>query len=114
MSRPNRSSNNLPETAILQPEEPTLTPEQQRIYDRLREWRGERAAAEGKPAYVIAHNAVLMHIARHHMTIHTAEELASIKHFGPARTTRYGPALLHLLTLLTTSTEAPLFEDTDT
>lgn len=92
-------------------DEPPLTPEQQRIYDQLREWRSQRAAAEGKPAYVIAHNAVLMHIARHHMTIRAAEDLAAIKHFGQARAARYGPELLHLLYALTAPADAPLFED---
>ncbi|NTU82470.1 MAG: HrdC [Chloroflexales bacterium] len=92
-------------------DEPPLTPEQQRVYDQLREWRSQRAAAEGKPAYVIAHNAVLIHIVRHHMSIRAAEDLAGIKHFGPGRAARYGPELLHLLDALTTPADAPLFED---
>ncbi|MEI6181438.1 MAG: HRDC domain-containing protein [Chloroflexales bacterium] len=93
------------------PDEPSLTPEQQHVYEQLRAWRSERAAADGKPAYVIAHNAVLMHIARHHMSIHAAEDLAGIKNFGPARAARYGPELLQFLAHLTTEAEPPLFAD---
>ncbi|HMQ31589.1 MAG TPA: HRDC domain-containing protein [Chloroflexaceae bacterium] len=90
-------------------EAPPLTPEEQRVYERLREWRSRRAAAEGKPAYVIAHNAVLMQIARGHMTIRAADDLLAIGQFGPARAARYGPEILALLAGL--ADEAPLFEE---
>lgn len=90
---------------------PALTPDEQRIYERLREWRSQRASAEGKPPYVIANNAVLMHIARHHMSIKVADDLLAISKLGPARTARYGPDILQLLAGLATPDEAPLFDD---
>lgn len=92
-------------------EEPALTPEQRRIYDLLREWRSQRAAADGKPPYVIAHNAVLMQIARQHMTIRAADDLLSISQLGPARAARYGPDILAILAATAARDEAPLFED---
>lgn len=106
-----RQRDTPPALAAQPADEPPLTPEQQRIYDQLREWRSQRAAAEGKPPYVIAHNAVLLHIARHHMSIRAAEDLIAIKHFGQARAARYGPELIHLLCVLTTPADAPLFEE---
>lgn len=100
-----------PAIAVPSPEVATLTAEQQRIYDRLREWRSERARAEGKPAYVIATNAVLMQIAREYMSINVAEDLAGISQFGPARAARYGPELLQLLYQISAQDETPLFEE---
>ncbi len=88
-----------------------LTPEQLHVYERLREWRSRRAATEGKPAYVIAHNAVLMHIARHHMSIRAAEDLLGIGQFGEARAARYGPDILQLLAAQGARDETPLFDD---
>jgi superfamily II DNA helicase RecQ len=88
-----------------------LTPEQQAVYSRLREWRSRRASAEGKPAYTIANNAVLMDIARRHMTIRAVDDLLRISRFGPARAARYGPDILQLLCLLSDNDGAPLFDD---
>jgi superfamily II DNA helicase RecQ len=82
-------------------EDDGLTPEQLHIYERLREWRSQRAATEGKPAYVIAHNAVLKEIARRHMDISAADDLLAISQFGPARAARYGPGIIDLLAALT-------------
>lgn len=90
---------------------PELTADEQRVYERLREWRSQRASAEGKPPYVIANNAVLMQIARQHMSIGVAEDLLAISQFGPARTARYGPDILQLLAALGDPAEAPLFDD---
>ena len=89
---------------------PALSAEEQRIYDLLREWRGERAKAEDVPPYVIAHNAVLLQIARHHMSLSAAEDLAPIKHFGAQKAARYGADILQLLQLRPAS-EEPLFDD---
>lgn len=91
------------------PEAQSLTPEEQRVYERLREWRSRRASAEGKPAYVIAHNAVLLQIARGHMSIRAVDDLLAIGQFGPARAARYGPEILALLA--GPADEEPLFDE---
>lgn len=74
-----------------------LSPDERRIYERLREWRGERAKAEGVPPYVVAHNAALVQIARHHMSLAAAEDLAPIARFGAQKAARYGADILQLL-----------------
>lgn len=100
-----------PTMAVDQPTPVELTPEEQRIYEQLREWRSQRATSEGKPPYVIANNAVLKQIARGHMSIKAVDDLLAISQFGPARAARYGPDLLQLLYLLAHGDEAPLFSD---
>jgi len=90
---------------------PELTAEEQRVYERLRAWRGERAKAEGVPPYVIAHNAALRYIARHHMSLAAAEDLAPIKQFGAQKAERYGADILQLLRLHQSDAEDALFED---
>jgi superfamily II DNA helicase RecQ len=86
-----------PPAAVPAEARPELSAEEQRIYERLREWRGERARAEGVPPYVVAHNAALLYIARNHMSVAAAEDLAPIKQFGAQKAARYGPAILSLL-----------------
>lgn len=76
---------------------PELSADERRIYERLREWRLERARAEGVPPYVVAHNAALLQIARHHTTVVASEDLAPIKQFGAQRATRYGADILRVL-----------------
>jgi ATP-dependent DNA helicase RecQ len=92
-------------------EAPELTAEEQRVYERLRAWRGERAKAEGVPPYVVAHNAALRYIARHHMSLAAAEDLAPIKQFGAQKAARYGADILQLLRLHQPGGEGALFED---
>lgn len=87
-----------------------LTAEERRIYERLRAWRSERAKAEGVPPYVIAHNAALIQIARHHMSLAASEDLAPIKQFGAQKAARYGADILQLLQVPPEVGE-PLFDD---
>jgi ATP-dependent DNA helicase RecQ len=89
---------------------PELTAEEQGVYERLRAWRAERAKAEGVPPYVVAHNAALRYIARHHMSLAAAEDLAPIKQFGAQKAARYGADILQLLRLQPDG-EAALFDD---
>jgi superfamily II DNA helicase RecQ len=76
---------------------PELSAGERRIYERLREWRLERARAEGVPPYVVAHNAALLQIARQHLAVAAAEDLAPIKQFGAQRASRYGADILRVL-----------------
>jgi DNA helicase II / ATP-dependent DNA helicase PcrA len=58
----------------------------------LREWRLERAKAEGVPAYVVFHDSVLQAIAAARPA--SLGELAQIPGIGPAKLERYGSDLL--------------------
>lgn len=73
-----------------------LDPEDLRIFERLREWRLERARETGHPAYTIATDATLAAIAVSRPTTESA--LKAIPGFGPAKWLKYGPALLILIT----------------
>jgi superfamily II DNA helicase RecQ len=62
---------------------------------RLRDWRLERARADGVPAYVVATNACLDEVCRRLPS--DAGELAEVPGMGPARVERYGDDLLELV-----------------
>lgn len=64
-------------------------------YDRLRQWRRERAREIRRPAYFVLSNAHLEHLALACPT--TEEELAACPGFGPKRLAEYGEGLLALL-----------------
>ena len=65
------------------------------LFERLRNWRGEKAREQKVPAYVVLHNSHLEEIsARMPRTI---QELGSIKGVGLRRAARYGDELLALV-----------------
>ena len=65
------------------------------LFERLRNWRGEKAREQKVPAYVVLHNSHLEEIsARKPRTI---QELGSIKGVGLRRAARYGEELLALV-----------------
>lgn len=68
-------------------DEPTF-----RIFAALREWRKEKAAAEGVPIYTIASNEQLAVIARRR--IRTKAGLQEVEGFGAGRMDRYADPLL--------------------
>lgn len=82
-----------PETPA--PEPIVLTEEEENIYAALRDWRNERAASDGLPPYMIAHNDSLMLMAK--QRVKTLEELPNIKGFGEKRTQKYGEEILQIL-----------------
>jgi DNA helicase II / ATP-dependent DNA helicase PcrA len=61
-------------------------------FGTLREWRVQRAKADGVPAYVVFHDSTLAEIAR--QAPRNLEELASIAGVGPAKLDRYGAEVL--------------------
>ena len=65
------------------------------LLDRLREWRRTRAAADGVPPYVVAHDAHLRSIAAQRPS--SLDELALCDGIGPARLDRYGDDILTVL-----------------
>ncbi|HEX8637122.1 MAG TPA: HRDC domain-containing protein [Pyrinomonadaceae bacterium] len=72
-----------------------LSAEQEQKFTALKNWRNERAAADGVPPYLIAQNDSLMQIAAEE--IETAEDLTSIKGFGEKRAQKYGDEILRVL-----------------
>lgn len=82
-----------------QPEAPAAKPRpsatNEALYQALREWRWQKAKAEGVPPYVVAHDAQLAAIAD--ALPSTPAELTQIKGFGPRKTDRYGEEILALV-----------------
>jgi ATP-dependent DNA helicase RecQ len=65
------------------------------LFNRLREWRGERAKAEGIPPYVICNNRQLAEVVQRRPT--TLSALAAVDGFGKAKLKKYGEQLLALI-----------------
>jgi superfamily II DNA helicase RecQ len=72
---------------------PPLDPADAGLFERLREWRA--GAADGKPAYTVAHNSTLETIAS--LRPSSVSELAEIRGIGPAFVERYGEQVLALV-----------------
>jgi len=65
------------------------------LFERLREWRKERAGEEGVPAFVVFTDATLQLIAEHRPQ--TPEALLRINGIGRSKLERYGEGVLELL-----------------
>ena len=65
------------------------------VLESLKEWRRERAKADGMPAFVVFHDSTLEQIARTKPV--SIEELASISGVGPTKLERYGEQLIAVL-----------------
>jgi ATP-dependent DNA helicase RecQ len=76
--------------------EPVGDPVDERHFERLRQWRWERA--EGKPAYTVAANAVLEEVLRSRPR--SVAALLEIRGIGPAFCERHGESLLAELAAL--------------
>jgi DNA helicase II / ATP-dependent DNA helicase PcrA len=76
-------------------------------FGTLREWRVERAKADGVPAYVVFHDSTLAEIAR--QAPRSLEELASIAGVGPAKLDRYGAEVLATLVAVSANPAARPF-----
>ncbi|MGZ8599659.1 MAG: ATP-dependent helicase [Actinomycetota bacterium] len=65
------------------------------LFDRLRDWRRERAKADGVPAYVVFHDATLAAIAEDQPPNRAA--LASLPGVGPTKLERYADEVLAIV-----------------
>jgi ATP-dependent DNA helicase RecQ len=72
-----------------------LPPEAAPVFERLRAWRAAEAKEQGKPAYVIFHDATLRQIAS--VSPATLAELGTISGVGETKLERYGQAVLDVL-----------------
>jgi superfamily II DNA helicase RecQ len=71
------------------------TPVDGELFDRLREWRRERAREDEVPAYVVLHDATLRALAA--VKPATEADLAAVKGFGPTKLERYGEDVLAVI-----------------
>ena len=72
-----------------------LKPDDWPLFNRLREWRGERARAVGIPSYVICNNRQLADVVKRRPASLAA--LGEVDGFGDAKLKNYGRELLDLL-----------------
>jgi ATP-dependent DNA helicase RecQ len=72
-----------------------LPPEAAPVFERLRAWRAAEAKEQGKPAYVIFHDATLRQIASQSPA--TLAELGTISGVGETKLGRYGQQVLDVL-----------------
>ena len=68
---------------------------EQQIFERLRDWRRELAQSWGKPAYVVASDRSLTHLAKIRPT--TVGELTAIHGFGAKKVESLQGELLPLI-----------------
>jgi ATP-dependent DNA helicase RecQ len=72
-----------------------LPPADEALFERLRAWRRETAAAASVPAYVVLADKTLRALATARPTAEA--DLAAVPGIGPAKLERYGAALLGLM-----------------
>lgn len=68
---------------------------QRLLYERLREWRKEKAAKEGIPVYLVATNSQFLQMIR--LKCRSLESFKSIKGFGKQRIGKYGKDITELI-----------------
>jgi DNA helicase II / ATP-dependent DNA helicase PcrA len=71
------------------------TAERGTLFDRLKDWRRQRAKADGVPAYVVFHDATLVQIAERRP--HDWADLAAIDGVGPTKLERYADEVLGIV-----------------
>ncbi|GIP34337.1 HRDC domain-containing protein [Paenibacillus sp. J2TS4] len=76
------------------------------LYEKLKQWRKEQAAKEGKSAFIIATNRILQMLSA--FVPHTIDELKQIPGFGEQRLSSYGEQLVQQLKPVARSTSFPL------
>ncbi len=72
-----------------------LNEEQQRAFERLRDWRNAEAKRLGMSRFIVASNAGLADIVR--QMPRSEEELRQIRGMGPERVRKYGAVILEIL-----------------
>jgi superfamily II DNA helicase RecQ len=65
------------------------------LFNTLRDWRAERAKADGIPPYVIANNRQLVEVVK--VRPDTLAALGAVEGFGQAKLQKYGKELLALI-----------------
>jgi superfamily II DNA helicase RecQ len=68
---------------------------QRLLLQRLKEWRKEKAAAEGVPVYILATNSQLVELVK--QTPQTLEALRQIHGFGRKKSEKYGTDIIGII-----------------
>ena len=77
------------------PVPPDLTPEQETVAARIRQWRAEESKRLRVPAYVVLHDRTIAALAASRPR--NPRELLEIDGIGPAKAEKFGDAILRLL-----------------
>ncbi len=81
--------------ALAAAEDEPVLPYDEELFERLRQWRFQRARADKVSAFIVAHNTLLQELARRKPT--TERALLGVKGFGPNKFAKYGTELLMIL-----------------
>ncbi len=81
-----------------------LAPADWPLFNTLRDWRGERARADGVPSYVICNNRQLVDVVKKRPA--TLAELGQIEGFGNAKLKKFGAEIIDFRNLLTAARRA--------
>lgn len=93
-SRPTRNKNNS--SPSIEDEKIELTPQQEAIYEQLKQWRSRKAHEEGFASYMLMHNSQMKRMVA--LPITSTDDLLTIKGFGEKRTQKYGAEILAVVT----------------
>lgn len=72
-----------------------LTDGQKQLFRALKKWRNERAQQDGKPAYAIGRNTLILEIVKAHPT--TLAALKEVDGMGEASIANYGKEILEIV-----------------
>lgn len=72
-----------------------LTDGQKQLFRALKKWRNERAQQDGKPAYAIGRNTLILEIVKAHPT--TLAALKEVDGMGEASVASYGKEILEIV-----------------
>ena len=75
--------------------ESELSEEEKIIYNKLKDWRADKAREAQLPAYIIFHNSHLMSIARHKPC--TLDDLENVNGIGKSKVEKFGIEILEVL-----------------
>ena len=75
--------------------ESELSEEEKIIYNKLKDWRADKAREVQLPAYIIFHNTHLMSIARHKPC--TLDDLENVNGIGKSKVEKFGIEILEVL-----------------
>lgn len=74
---------------------PALSPQEESLFQSLREWRAGEARKLGMPPYIVATDKVLRAVAQKRPA--SVEDLRQIPGFGPAKTAKYGAGVVEIV-----------------
>jgi superfamily II DNA helicase RecQ len=86
----------IPAVSEIKPPAPLeLSEADKALFDRLREWRAERAKHDNLPPYIVAHNQTLEKVAQARPA--SLEELGAIDGFGKRKVEQFGQEILRIV-----------------